>query len=357
MTLMRRRVVRYSLTAMTITLVACLALLLPKAHADTPPSTFSLEVSPSPMVITVQPGQTSVQQLQIRNNGTGTENLEIGARTFSVSDDSSQIELNYDTPPQIASWISYSAPTFSVQPGQIFTESIRLAIPQNAGFSYSFALVVGRQTNATIKQGSSLAGQVTIFVLMNVNKPGATSQVSVAQFSSAKRLYEYLPATLNVTLKNSGNTIVQPTGNIFIQRGAQTKVPLDTLTVNPKGNYILPGTSRTLPSVWSNGFPSYQTVTASNGKTKQQLVWNWAKLSDLRIGHYTAQLVAVYNNGQTDVPVQATLSFWVIPWKILLGVLVFVLLIGFGLWSIIRKITSPIRRRRKQRHFKSPKTP
>ncbi|MBA3757574.1 hypothetical protein H0X09_01800, partial [Candidatus Saccharibacteria bacterium] len=40
----------------------------------------------------------------------------------------------------------------------------------------------------------------------------------------------------------------------------------------------------------------------------------------LRFGHYTADLVLVYNDGQRDVPVTASVSFWVVPWR-LLGVI------------------------------------
>jgi hypothetical protein len=182
-----------------------------------------------------------------------------------------------------------------------------------------------------------------VFTLVNVDRPGAISSLKVANFSVSKRMYEYLPATFSVRFRNDGNTIVQPFGNIFVNRpGSQT--PLASLTVNPNKGYILPQTTRLISAKWNDGFPVYQS-NESNGTTSQKLVWNWGNLSKLRIGRYTAHLVAVYSQGGHDIPIEGTVSFWVIPWKILLVLLLVVLLVLFALFVMIRSIVRFIRKR------------
>lgn len=311
--------------------------------ADASPSDFSLQVTPSPLVTTVKPGTKTQLELKIRNGGSGTEQLKIEPRSFTLSSNSNAVRLLDTTPPDIARWISFSAPSFTIQPGQWENEEITLNIPKDAGFSYAFALVISRQNTPKASEGSRVInGSVAVFTLINIDRPGTTSSLKVNGFSVSKHMYEYLPATFSVRFRNTGNTITQPYGNIFIQRGSHTQAPLASLTVNTTHGYILPGTERTITATWNDGFPAYQTTQNTDGTTQQKLVWNWASLSKLRIGHYTAHLVAVYSSGGHDVPIESSVSFWVIPWKILLGVLTATLLLLFAIFMIARSAARPI---------------
>jgi len=298
---------------------------------------FYLQVSPSPLVATVKPGQTTALDIKIRNQGPTAENLKIVPRTFTFDSNNQKVALDDTKQPDIAGWISFSAPTFTVQPGQVYTETLKLAVPKDAGFSYSFALIISRASNTTdISDGRLLNGSVAIFTLLNVDRPGAVRKLELTSFTPAKGSTEDLPVTLNATVKNTGNTIAQISGNVFIQRSADDKTPTDTLDFNKTNGFILPGTQRVFSVDWSNGFQVESTATADDGTTKTTTNWNWNKLGDIRFGRYTAKLVAVYDDGHRDVPVQGETSFWVIPWKILLVVLAVILLIAAGVWNIVR---------------------
>jgi hypothetical protein len=316
----------------------------PRAAAD---GNFSLQVSPSPLVATVKPGTATQLELKIRNSGSDSENLKIEPRSFRIDEKTGQVRLDDTAPPHIASWISFAQPTFSIPVNGLFSEEVRLDVPKDAGFSYAFALVVSRQSYAQpTGSGQLIKGSVAVFALINVDRPGAMSKLDLATFTSVHHIYEYLPATFEVRFKNTGNTIVQPTGNIFVQRGSSDVKPLAALGINDTSGYILPGTERTLTADWSNGFPAYQTVTAINGNSAKRLVWNWGELSNLRLGRYTAKLVAVYSDGQHDVPIEAQVSFWVIPWKFLLALLLLGLVLIVGLWVILRKALGILRWRK-----------
>ena len=302
-------------------------------------SDFSLQVTPSPLVTTLKPGTETTLELKIRNAGTGVEDLKIEPRKFTVDKNTGQVTVNDTEPSEITPWIKFGASRFTIKPGEWYTQTVKIALPKNTGFSYSLALIISRvNVPQSTESGRTIKGSVAVFTLINVDRPGATRKLDVTEFSSNAGIYEYVPAKLNIKFENTGNTIAQPYGNVFIQRGSKDTEPISTIPVNDKRGYILPGTERLLETSWSEGFPSYQISMDANGNEKKTETWDWSQLSKFRIGQYTAKLVAVYNDGQRDIPIEKEVTFWVIPWKILLGFLVVILVLGFGIWSILRKL-------------------
>ena len=328
--------------------LALLLLGLPVASADAAdvPSDFNLQVTPSPLVTTVKPGTKTQVELKVRNGGSGTENLKIEPRSFSYKSSTGQVELDDTAPPAIAPWISFSAPKFSVQPGQWYSEQMILNVPKDAGFSYSFALVISRQSDPKPTNGGRLIkGSVAVFSLINVDRPGAKSNLEVVSFGSSRHVYEYLPATFDIRFRNNGNTITQPYGNIFVQRGATSKKPLATLNVNQVKGYILPNTERTVSASWNDGFAAYQTEIQPDGTTSRHLAVDWSKLSHFRIGRYTAHLVAVYSDGQHDVPIEGSLTFWVVPWRAILALIALIAALWFlARWRGKRRTEKAVKR-------------
>lgn len=294
---------------------------------------FALQVSPSPIVTNVKPGTASELELKIRNAGSTAEELKIEPRSFSVSTVSEEVKLNDTTPPDIADWISFSEPKFKVQPGEWYTQKVKFSLPKDTGFSYSFALIISRQSEPKATEGGRLLkGSVAVFTLVNVDRPGAKRKIEVGKFTISQRVYEFLPATINIQFKNTGNTIVQPYGNIFIQRGSKDKTPIATLPVNEKKSYILPGNNRTLVAEWEDGFPVYKSANQDDGVDKTELQWDWTKTENFRFGLYTAKLVAVYNDGSRDIPIEGEVTFWVVPWRSIIVILVLLV----AVWLIAR---------------------
>ena len=295
---------------------------------------FSLQVTPSPLVATLEPGKTSNLELRISNTGTSKESYRMGLRSFTVDSDTGQVDLKSDTPKDVEPFVVFDQPEFTLEPGQWINQRIAVNTPSDAGFSYSFAIMVFRKEpiDAQKSGGAAIQGSVAVFTLLNVSKSDATRKLDIVEFSSAKKVYEYLPTTLNLKIKNSGNTIVQPKGNIFISRRATDTEHIKLLQVNEANGYIIPETTRTLASTWSDGIPSY--TTGSDGK--QSLRWDMSKLSQLRIGKYTARAIVLYDDGTRDVPVEAVVTFWVFPWKIILGLILVLGLLVAGIWTALK---------------------
>jgi hypothetical protein len=299
------------------------------SFAAEPQSGFSLQVTPSPLVASVKPGETTTLDLKLRNTGTSLEKLVIQPRSFKVDNASGEIKLDETKAPEISDWLTFSEPTFTLKPGEIKTQKVSIAVPEKAGFSYSFILVVRRaETVSDPTAGRQLEGSVAIFTLLNVDRPGATRKIELAEVKTTQQIYEFLPITIKLRFKNVGNTIVQPYGNIFVQRESTDEKPITTLPVNDKRGYILPGTERVLDVDWKDGFAVYETITDASGKQVKNLKRDPNKLADFRIGKYTAKIVAVYNDGQRDVPIEKIVTFWVIPWRAI-GITILSLTGGF----------------------------
>ena len=126
--------IRRLLSAIALVTILAMSTVVP-AHAADVPSDFNLQVTPSPLVTTVKPGVKTQLELKIRNGGSGTENLKIEPRSFTLGNDSTNVRLQDNTPSDVNSWTSFSAPKFTVQPGEWFTEQIIFNVPKTAGFS------------------------------------------------------------------------------------------------------------------------------------------------------------------------------------------------------------------------------
>jgi hypothetical protein len=116
---------------------------------------------------------------------------------------------------------------------------------------------------------------------------------------------------------------VAPHGNIFLTKG---EAESGTLAVNASMGNILPQSRRVFDAAWSDGFPVYteqveggRVITDARGDSKKTLQWKFNQADKLRFGKYTAHLTMVYDDGTKDVPVEATTTFWVIPWRLALG--------------------------------------
>lgn len=312
-------------------------------NAKAQQSGFSVQVTPSPIVETLQPGVQKTIELKIRNTGTQVEEYKMGLRSFTFEDKTGQVLLKDEPPKEVADWVSFKDPIFRIAAGEWFTQRITFSPPTTAGFAYSFAITVARSQPQTQTEGkAAIEGSVAIFTLLSIDRPGATRKLEIVSFSSQKKLYEYLPATFTLRLKNSGNTIVKPGGNVYIQHTENSADPLSVLPLNDTGAYILPGSERTVSMQWKDGFPVYVVVD-----NKQSLTWDWGTAQKLRIGRFTAKAIVVYNDGQRDIPIETAVSFWVIPWKFIIVAVLFIGILAVGIITIIKKVVQKARKPKK----------
>jgi hypothetical protein len=248
-------------------------------------------------------------------------------RGIHVDANSEKVSLNDTIPADMGSWVHFSPSLLTIEPGKTAQLTITYNTPQNVGFSYSVAIALtSTRTTGKNSNGTAIKPQVDVFCLININRSDAKSKLDILSFGSDKSRYAFLPADFTVKIQNGGNIISQPSGTVFIQRSFSDNKPIATLPINKGAGYVLPGTSRSFTSSWTNGFPMY--VATEGGK--KHLKWDWKHLGDLRLGRYVAKAVMVYDNGQQDVPLIATYTFWVIPWWLLLIVTILLAAVVMG---------------------------
>lgn len=311
-----------------IAVVALFAALtvVPKAHA----ADFNLTASPLPINLSVKPGVSVATPLKIQNTGSATVKVKVNLLKFRANGTSGKPEiLDPAASDDFIKWVSFSQTSFEAEPNVWHTITMTIKTPKEAAFGYYYAVIFsqdgGNQKVVTDKQHNTINGAVATLVLLDVNAPGEKRALTVKNFTSAHKVYEFLPARFTITVHNSGNVHAVPFGDVFIGRGKKTDMV--SLAINSAGGNVLPNTDRVFEVNWNDGFPSYQTkrvngqvLSNKDGKPIESLNWNGLNLSKLRIGKYTAHLVLTYNDGTRDVPVEGDISFWVIPWRLLLAV-------------------------------------
>jgi hypothetical protein len=299
---------------------------------------FSIQVSPSPLIATLEPSSTTDLEIKIRNTSTQPETLVMGVKSFTINSTSAAVELNDEPSEELSKIVSFSNPEFDIGPGQWFTQKLTVAVPEDPEFNYNFATTISRKDKKVATEGSTIEGSVAIFTLLSVNRPGAIKSYEITEFKALKRVFDYLPAKFILKIKNTGNTNVSPLGNLFINKNASDESYMETIPINPNGSFILPNSERDFELQWADGFPFRETTTNENGEQSDSLNWSLKDLSKLRIGKYNASVVALYDNGQRDVPLGAEVSFWVIP-VIPIIILFLVLLLAFvGVYVILKRV-------------------
>lgn len=314
------------------------------AYAQTAPSRPPLNImtSPLPLNVVTKPGVPVTADIRVKNNGSQPETLKVELLKFGAHGDSGQPEIKDRNPQDLYfNWVRFSETVFDAEPNVWKTVHMTISPPREAAYGYYYAVLFSRANpNKATAGRSAVEGGVASLVLLSVDVPGSRRTAQVVSLTATRKVYEFLPADFTVKLHNAGNLHVAPTGTMFIKRGESQVATLD---FNKEQGNILPNTNRVFSMEWHDGFPSYQPI--SNGDpSKTKLTWDFGKIQKLRFGRYTAQLVAVYDDGQRDVPVEAVVSFWVIPWRILGIILLLTIFIGGGFLAFMRLVWKNLKR-------------
>lgn len=310
--------------------------------ATNPNGAFNLVVSPPSQAVETTPGVPANVEIKVQNLGIGTENIKATLMKFTARGQDGLPQL-LDVGPndESAKWVQISPAKFTAAPNNWQTVQVDINVPKTAAYGYYYAVVFSRdgaEQKVTPKQANLLGGAAGL-VLLDVKAPGTKRIVHITEFSTPKKVTEFLASTFTVQMHNTGNTHVAARGNIVIYQG---KKQVALLEVNLNKGYILPGTYRKFTAEWTDGTPVYKekivggkAVLGKDGKPEKYLSYDNFNLGKLRIGRYTAKLNMVYNDGTRDVAETASLSFWVMPWRLLALAGLFLLFTAAGVWFLV----------------------
>jgi hypothetical protein len=343
--------------------------------ASRPNAPLKLTTSPLPVTLETTPGKTVTADIKMKQSGGNTEQMKVSLMKFSAYGEQGKPALAERGPgDDYFDWVKFDKPTFTAPNDVWQTIKMTINVPKSGAFSYYYAVVFSRVgDDASAKPGETgFAGGTAVLVLLTVDVPGAKRSVQLQTFAAKHRIVEFLPQSFLTKFFNDGNVYARPSGNIFVTQGSKQ---VGVLMVNEGQGSVLNNSRRVFETDWSDSFPHYENkkdngknVTNAKGEPLQSLSWGLLKpnnpivtaadhfleqesqnpLARIRFGQYTAHLIAVYQDSSgRDVPLESSLTFWVVPWRALLVVLLFLLLMGFGVYSIVRSATRRSRIRRK----------
>jgi hypothetical protein len=283
-----------------------------------------LEISPPVIELAADPGQTVTASIRVRNVTAGQLIAKGKADDFGAgTDESGQPKLLLDetgaTRFSLKYWVS-GVPDLRLAPQELKTTTVIIKVPQNAEPGGHFGVIRFTAVPPDLEgTGVALSASVGTLVLLRVSGP-ITEKLSVAELSSWRGLgtkaaqettfFEHGPVGFVVRLKNDGSVHEKATGTIDVTNmfGGKTA----SVKVNEKGGNVLPDSIRRF----------------EQSLDKKQL-----------FGLYTAKLAMTYSNGKK---LEGNLSFWVIPWKLLLLLLVGLVALVFLLKLSIRRYNEHI---------------
>lgn len=314
---------------------------------------LNLTLSPIFLNIILDPKQIATAEFKITNNNLFKEDFRLKLVKFKADESGKKpVPIEISSKDELNSLVKFKQPNISLQPNETRQLSFSFTAPKTPELGYYFAIMVIRQKE---RQGGKdeaiVAGAPLMPVLIEVRNPYAKKEIEIKSFKAAKTWYEYLPVEFETVIANTGNVHVVPFGDIFIDQGKNKEI--GGIIINETRGNILPQTERKYDSHWYDSFivrePKMDKgnyLTDEKGRLVYETKWDITKLNKFRIGKYTATAIVVYNNGETDIPIEAKTSFWVIPWKIILGLIICLFLLFQGIKSSLQNLGGSVKRKR-----------
>lgn len=259
----------------------------------------------------IDPGDSAQEIVKVRNVSTTSQTFypevfdfrpigETGAPEFLINKN----EDNYTY--SLTSWISISKEAITLKPNESAALNFTINVPKDAEPGGRYAGILFGTVPPKI-EGTAIAvsNKVGSLILVRVNGD-AKESAFIKEFSANGSFFETPPVDFIARIENTGTIHVRPKGIITIKDTFGRKI--DTLNVNDKDGAVLPESIRKFD------------------KGNSDLTWNPGGFT---IGKYTATLLLNY--GDPSKQLTQTVSFWVIPWKILIvvgvGALILILLL------------------------------
>ena len=307
---------------------------------------FALTVSPARVEITGDPGATLQGEIELFNEQEGTRTFFTSFENFEPSGDSGAPHF-IGAKDGLATWIQSDSKVI-LESGKRSVVPFSITIPQNAEPGGHFAAIFfgSQEPGATGGGQVSVGGKIGVLVLLRVSGDVAEGGGLLEFIAKDKqRFFSALPVTFTYRLNNTGGDRVVPLGEIKIKN--TLRMNSATLLANKNEGSALPGSARKFEVTWGE---ISQPTNTTEQKTESPGFFEMAgkQWSDFHFGWYTANLNLTW--GATNQTANASYSFFVIPWQLLLIILIIAVIIGFlgkiGLKKYNRRIIAQAQQQR-----------
>ena len=205
---------------------------------------------------------------------------------------------------ELSEWIDLPGEPLVVPPGGKETVSFTINVPDNATPGSHFGGVFVSVEPPKFREiGASVGYDVASIVSIKISGDAIIS-AQIREFSTEKIIHGSTAVQFNVRVQNTGNVLVRPVGPLEVFNMFGRRVHQETFNETSGG--VFPGTIRDFKENWSDENPGF--------------------------GRYQAVLSLVYEADGGNRTIDSTVSFWILPMKIIgpaLLVLVVLLLISY----------------------------
>ena len=269
-------------------------------------------VGPGRTEIELNPGQTIIQEITVTNRISDTRTFRLEVEDISGSaDGSSVVSLLGDEigPYSILDYIHFPEDTFVLELGERARIPVTITVPPDAepGGYYGSVLVstieTGDSTNKSAARSPIIARIGSLFFLTVRGEAVIEGEVLEMSLINGSWWYEKGPIELGIVYENTGSMHVNPYGELAISNMFGEEVGF--VELDPW--FVLPTSLRVKEVTWDREF---------------------------LLGRYTAK--AKINRGYDDIVDEVTVSFWVLPWKIVGGVFLVLFIVIFSLRAFFR---------------------
>jgi hypothetical protein len=270
-------------------------------------------VGPGRAEIEVRPGQSVVLEMSITNRISDGRRFELVVEDIAGSEDGSRAVnfLGADRGPYtVKDYITFPDNYLALDLGERARIPVTISIPADAepGGYYGGVLVStvkddGVDEGAGTARSPIVARIGTLFFITvpgDIVKSGKTESLSMVGDSL---WYEKGPVNFSILYENTGSVHLNPYGELRIKNLFGEEVGY----VELEPWFVLPKSLRSRDIAWDR---------------------------ELLFGRYTA--TALINRGYDDVIDEVSVVFWVLPWKVVGGIFLFVFLVLFGIRAFLR---------------------
>ncbi len=280
-----------------------------------------ISYSPVSEYLTMEPGDKQNGEITVGNPGNTYMEYKVLVRPFESRDGSPGVpfpvseEKAASIRNNASSWFEIKDPTLSIQPQGTADFSYTINVPQTTPSGGYYAGVFFQDTSTETdeqepgKVGATLVGG-PVFLLRIEGEEEIKESVNILDFKTKRKLYELPPVDFMTYVKNDGDVHVVPRGEIEITNMFGQKV--ETIKFNEGKYNVLPGYENIFENTWATGSNILEKVISKDKK--------------VLIGKMKAKLVLLYRSENPGYDYKTVeVSFWVLPWKFLLVVILVVL--------------------------------
>ncbi len=266
---------------------------------------LSIGMAPNSLLLTLKPGEKYSGDITIWNLGQSNTQYTISIDGFRQIENKAGTAIRVskeeekNSPYSASSWITTNKQDITLIPNKNEKLLFEIKVPLDiAHGEYNAMISFISQTNqesSTTGAQTTLSSGVPILIKIGDN---FVEQAQLLDFSTSKKIYEKPNLDFHTQIKNLGNTHISPVGEIILTNIFNQEV--GRIQFNPNRKSIL-----------RENTGSYET----NWSTRQIL----SKENKIILGPIKANLTITYREYQPGfAPLTAEISFWIIPWRIIL---------------------------------------